>query len=255
MKIVIIGAGRVGSALGRALHTQGNTILKIVSRSAEKAAALASEFGCEHGNELLIPMDSDVVILAVNDDALRNVLGELKVPRKTVVAHTAGSVDLGVFDIGISNHGVFYPLQTFTRGRKYDFTSIPLFIEANNDYSEKLLRSLALSLSNKVFSLDSDKRKYLHLAAVFSCNFVNHMYCAGEVITTRAGMDFNVLIPLLRETMDKASDMGPEKSQTGPAVRNDKNTIEKHLELLSFSPDLQKIYRVITDSIIKKYTG
>jgi len=90
---------------------------------------------------------------------------------------------------------------------------------------------------------------------VFSCNFVNHMYCAGEVITTRAGMDFNVLIPLLRETMDKASDMGPEKSQTGPAVRNDKNTIEKHLELLSFSPDLQKIYRVITDSIIKKYTG
>jgi len=255
MKIVIIGAGKVGSALGRALHTQGNTILKIVSRSGEKAAALASELECEYGNELLMPMDSEMVILAVNDDALYDVLGKLKAPPDTVIAHTAGSVDLGVFGSEISNHGVFYPLQTFTHGRKYDFTSIPLFIEANNDYSEKRLKSLALSLSKKVFCLDSDKRKYIHLAAVFSCNFVNHLYGAGEEITACAGMDFKVLLPLLKETMDKASEMGPEKSQTGPAVRNDKITIEKHLELLSFSPDLQKIYRVITDSIIKKYTG
>ncbi|HDZ41728.1 MAG TPA: DUF2520 domain-containing protein [Bacteroidetes bacterium] len=255
MKIVIIGAGRLGLALGKELIKRGHSILKLISRSGEKAAVLASVLGCAYGNELIIPGDAEVVIVAINDDSLESVLKKLKVKGNPIIAHTAGSVGLEVFGERISGHGVFYPLQTFTRGREYDFTSIPVFIEASDDQTEKVLRSLAYSLSEKVFTLNSEKRKYLHLAAVFSCNFVNHMYYSGKEITARAGMDFGVLLPLMRETMEKAADMGPEKSQTGPAVRNDKNTIEKHLDLLSFSPDLQKIYRVITDSIINKYTG
>lgn len=255
MNIIIVGAGRVGSALSQALNRSGNRILKIISRSGEKAEKLARIIGCEYGNTLVIPPESEVIIVAVNDDALFGVLKEIDLPGNAVIAHTAGSVSLDVFGNEIANHGVFYPLQTFTDGREYDFSTIPLFIEGNNDYSVNALQSLAYSISETVFYLGSEKRKYLHLAAVFSCNFVNHMYYAGKEISGKAGMDFNVLIPLLRETMEKASDLGPERSQTGPAVRNDKKTIEKHLDLLSFSSDLQRMYQVITDSIINKYTG
>ncbi|MEA1885753.1 MAG: DUF2520 domain-containing protein [Bacteroidota bacterium] len=255
MNIVIIGAGRVGSALSIAFNKRGHRILKIISRSVDKAAGLADILECEYGDEPVIPGESEVVIVAVKDDALSDVLKNISVGRDAVIAHTAGSVGLDVFGEKAFNHGVFYPLQTFTHGRKYDFNTIPLFLEANNKHSHMVLKSLALTLSENVFYLDSDKRRYLHLAAVFSSNFVNHMYSAGREISGQAGMEFNVLLPLLRETLDKAGELGPENSQTGPAVRNEKKTIEKHLDLLSFSPDLQKIYQVITDSIIHKYTG
>lgn len=254
MNIVIIGAGRVGSALSLAFTRSGHRILKIISHSAEKAAKLAGLYDCDYSNKLDIPPESEVLITAVNDDALCDVLQKINVPDKAVIAHTAGSVGLDVFSKLNANYGVFYPLQTFTHGREYDFKEIPVFIEGNNEYSVSVLESLALSVSKKVFPLISEKRKYLHLAAVFSCNFVNHLYYAGKEISGQAGMEFDVLLPLLKETMEKASELGPERSQTGPAVRNDRKTIEKHLDLLSFSPDLQKIYKVITDSIIYKYT-
>ncbi|MBS0012210.1 MAG: DUF2520 domain-containing protein [Bacteroidales bacterium] len=255
MNIVVIGAGRLGSALSVALNGSGHNILKIISRTGEKAAALAETIGCDHGSKLIIPPQSEVLIVAVNDDALPEVLSGMTVPVNTVVAHTAGSVGLDVFGSKFLYHGVFYPLQTFTHGRKYDFSVIPVFTEGNTDQSKDILSSLAGTVSNNVFELDSEKRRYLHLAAVFSCNFVNHMYYAGKVISARAGMDFDVLLPLLKETLEKVADMGPEKSQTGPAVRNDKKTIEKHLDLLSFSPDLQEIYILISRSIINKYIG
>jgi len=255
MNIVIVGAGRVGTSLSKALDRSGHNILRIISRSTEKAEKLANVLGSGYGKDLTIPEDCEVVIVAVNDDAIHGVMKKLKAPDKTVIAHTAGSVGLEVFGSDIVNYGVFYPLQTFTDGRDFNFREIPVFIEGNNDHTSSLLRSLAASVSETVIYLISEKRKYLHLAAVFVCNFVNHMYYAGKEISGQAGMEFKVLLPLLEETMEKASDLGPEKSQTGPAVRNDKKTIEKHLDLLSFSPDLHKIYQVITDSIIKKYTA
>lgn len=255
MNIVIVGAGRVGTALSKALDRSGHNILRIVSRSIEKAGRLANIFGSEYGNDLVIPHESEVVIVAVNDDSIYGVMKEIDAPDETVIAHTAGSVGMDVFGGDIVNHGVFYPLQTFTDGRDYNFRGIPVFIEGNNDHTINVLNSLAVSISESVIYLTSEKRRYLHLAAVFVCNFVNHLYNAGKEISGQAGMEFKVLIPLLEETMEKASDLGPERSQTGPAVRNDKKTIEKHLDLLSFSPDLQKIYQVITDSIINKYTA
>lgn len=255
MNIVIIGAGRVGSALSIAFSKKEHRILKIISRSIDRAAGLAEILECDYGDKPDIPGEAEVVILAVKDDALRDVIKDIKVSNDAVLAHTAGSVGLDVFGKNTVNHGVFYPLQTFTHGREYNFSTIPLFLEANNKHSHMLLKSLAVTVSENVFYLDSDKRRYLHLAAVFSSNFVNHMYSAGKEISDQASMEFNVLLPLLRETLDKAADLGPENSQTGPAVRNEKKTIEKHLDLLSFSPDLQKIYQVITDSIIHKYTG
>jgi len=255
MNIVIVGAGRVGTALSQALHTSGHNILRIISRSTEKAESLANIFGSGYGHDLVIPQESEVVIVAVNDDSIYGVVKEIDAPDRTIIIHTAGSVGLDVFGDNIVNHGVLYPLQTFTYGRGYNFREIPVFIEGNNEYTVSMLRSLAVSVSESVIYLSSEKRRYLHLAAVFACNFVNHMYFAGKEISEQAGMEFKVLLPLLKETMEKASDLGPERSQTGPAVRNDKKTIEKHLDLLSFSPDLQKIYTVLTDSIINKYTA
>jgi len=255
MDIVIIGAGRLGSALSLALNESGHKILKVISRSGEKAARLAAALECDHGDELIIPTAAEVVIVAVNDDALNKVITETDTGSNTVIAHTAGSAGLEVFDSQKQNYGVFYPLQTFTQGRVYDFSLIPVFLESSNDYTANILRTLAASVSRQVFELSSEKRRYLHLAAVFSCNFVNHMYYAGKEISGMAGMEFDVLLPLIRETMEKVSDMGPEKSQTGPAVRNDKKTIEKHLDLLSFYPDLSNIYKVISGSIIKKYSS
>ncbi len=255
MNIVIVGAGRVGTALSKALDRSGHNLLRIVSRSIEKAERLANIFGSEYGNDLVIPHGSEVVIVAVNDDSIYGVMKEIDAPDKTVIVHTAGSVGMDVFGCDILNHGVFYPLQTFTDGRDYNFREIPIFIEGNNDHTINVLNSLAVSVSESVIYLTSENRRYLHLAAVFVCNFVNHLYYAGKEISGHAGMEFKVLLPLLEETMQKASDLGPERSQTGPAVRNDKKTIEKHLDLLSFSPDLQKIYQVITDSIINKYTA
>lgn len=255
MDIVIIGAGRVGSALSDALDQSGHRLLKTISRSVRKAEILAARTGSDFDSELLIPPETELVIVAVNDDSLYTVLHETQMADNTVIAHTAGSVGLDVFSQHMTNTGVFYPLQTFTIGRSYDLSSVPLFIESSSERSREVLLSVASSVSRQVFELNTEKRRYLHLAAVFSCNFVNHMYYAGKEISAMGGMDFNVLLPLIRETMEKVADLGPESSQTGPAVRNDKKTIEKHLDLLSFSPDLQETYRKISDSIIKKYKG
>lgn len=255
MKIVIIGAGRVGSALSYALESSGHIILRIISKTPGSAATLAKDIGCGYGTGMQIPDEAELVITAVNDDNLQSVLSSLQSPKDTVIAHTAGSIGLDVFDSKTVNRGVFYPLQTFTHGREYDFSGIPLFIEGSNEHTLNLLSGVASSLSKSVSEMNSDSRKYLHLAAVFSCNFVNHMFSAAEEICNKAGVSYEVLDPLVRETLEKALDMGPLNSQTGPAIRNDKKTIEKHLDLLSFSGDLKELYGVMSKSIINKYTG
>ena len=255
MNIVVIGAGRVGSALSLAFRKAGHNLVKIISRTESKASALASEFNCAYAGNPYIDIAADIIIISVNDDSLTDVINNLDFIGQPVIAHTAGSIAMDIFHGKIPDHGVFYPLQTFTKGRDYEFDGIPLFIEGSNKKSLDTLNSLALSISNKVYDIDSSRRKYLHLAAVFSCNFVNHMYAAGKEISKLAETDFEVLLPLMQETLDKAASMGPERSQTGPAIRNDKKTIEKHLDLLSFSHDLQEIYSLLSKSITKKYKG
>ena len=130
---------------------------------------------------------------------------------------------------------------------------MPFFIEASDNQTTGTLKKLAETLGGKVYLVNTEHRRMLHLAAVFVCNFTNHMLTAGKEITSKAGLSFEVLEPLIRETISKALEMGPEKSQTGPAVRNDQNTIAKHMDLLSFSPELQEIYKDVTKSIIKHY--
>jgi predicted short-subunit dehydrogenase-like oxidoreductase (DUF2520 family) len=144
-------------------------------------------------------------------------------------------------------------LQTFSDNRKIEFSDLPFFLEASDSYSAGTLKNLAESIGGKIHFVDTEHRRLLHVAGVFVCNFVNHMMTSGKQLTLRAGFQFEVLQPLIKETILKAMETGPENSQTGPAFRSDNGTIKRHIDLLSFSPELQAVYREITRSIIRFY--
>lgn len=253
--ISFAGAGRVASALCRELFQIGIPIDLIVSGTESVGRSLAESCNAKWSPNLTFPSSSKVIIVAVPDHKLKDVLKSIKCGSDTLVAHTAGSFGLDVFPDHIRNRGVFYPLQTFSKNRKVNFSGLPFLLESSGDEYSYILRQLAESVSGNTYFTDHEKRKMIHLAAVFVCNFTNHMLTVGKEISQKAGIPFDIYHPLIKETISKALDSGPENSQTGPAIRNDRNTIEKHMELLSFSPDLQKIYSDMTDSIINHYTG
>jgi predicted short-subunit dehydrogenase-like oxidoreductase (DUF2520 family) len=251
--IAFAGAGKVASALMAELHSKGHSIIHVVSPHRETGEKTALEYGATWSDKPLFADNTDIVIVAVPDHILGEVLASVKCSSKTVVAHTAGSFGLEIFPSGIVRRGVFYPLQTFTHGRIVSFPEIPLFTEAEDSYSESLLLSLGESLGCRVYRSDLPHRQLLHVAAVFVSNFTNYMLTSGKEISGKAGFSFDILQPLIIETVNKALQNGPDNSQTGPAVRYDLNTIEKHRELLSFSPELRKIYTEISGSIMKHY--
>jgi len=249
------GAGRVASALCRMLYNCGNSIDLIVSETENSCRSLADSCNASWSTKPEFPETTSVIIVSVPDRSLKSVLYTLKCSSDTLVVHTAGSFGLDVFPENIKNRGVFYPLQTFSHNRQVDFNNLPFFIESEDDFINSTLKKLAESMGATAFACDSGHRKMLHVAAVFSCNFTNHMLTIGKELSERAGFSYDILKPLIVETILKAAEYGPENSQTGPAVRNDINTIEKHLDLLSFSPELQSLYKEVTKSIITKNNG
>jgi predicted short-subunit dehydrogenase-like oxidoreductase (DUF2520 family) len=251
--ISFAGAGRVAGALCREMFRSGLKIRQVVSESESDGRPLADECKALWSSELSFSNYNHVVIVAVPDHKLSDVLSSVECPEKCVVAHTAGSYGLEVFPDKFKRTGVFYPLQTFSKGRTVNFRDLPFLIESSGNDARKILSDLALSIGGKVHYIDSERRKMVHLAAVFMNNFTNYMLTAGTEISAYAGLSTAIFEPLIRETVAKALDNGPEESQTGPAIRNDLNTIEMHLKLLSFSPELQNLYREMTDSIIKHY--
>jgi len=251
-RISFIGAGRVSKALAGVLYGNGFEIREIVSKTEESMRIFAGLFNAQPKSDLRFS-GCDIVIAAVPDDTLENVLKDISCDDNVIVAHTAGSIGLGVFPPEIKHVGVFYPLQTFSEGRRVEFRGIPFFIETSDKYTEEVLKNLAESIGGIVHFTDTRHRRLLHIAAVFACNFTNHMLTSGKKLSGEAGFRFDILRPLINETIMKAFEKGPEVSQTGPAVRLDKNTIERHLDLLSYSPEMQKLYREVTDSIISFY--
>ena len=249
--ISFAGAGRVASALCKRISEKGFKIDLVVSLSKERGRRLADECNTAWSDDLSYPASTDIVIVAVPDHSLGAVLEKIRCRPGTLVVHTAGSFGIDIFPGQIHHKGVFYPLQTFSEGRDVDFNDLPFLLESSDLKSSDILTYLATAIGGKSFFLNTDQRILVHLAAVFICNFSNHMLTLGKQISVKAGLPFGIFHPLLQETISKAIDLGPENSQTGPAVRNDRNTIEKHLELLSFSPELQQMYREITMSIIK----
>jgi predicted short-subunit dehydrogenase-like oxidoreductase (DUF2520 family) len=252
-KISFAGAGRVASALCKELFAAGFRIDLIVSETDLRGRPLADSCNAAWSEDLIFPDSTNIIIVAVPDHRLKSVLEKIKCNPATMVAHTAGSFGLDIFPGHIKKKGIFYPLQTFSENRKVSFSGLPFLLEAPDDESSAILRHLAESIHARVHFIDIEKRRILHLAAVFVCNFSNHMLTLGKEISLKTGLAFEILSPLIEETTSKALILGPENSQTGPAVRHDKNTIEKHLDLLSFSPDLQRIYNEMTISIIKYY--
>jgi predicted short-subunit dehydrogenase-like oxidoreductase (DUF2520 family) len=252
-RISFIGAGKVSGALCRKMFMSGCKIKKIVSKTEKNGRALAKSCNALWSPEYDFTDSEEIIIAAVPDDNLSKVLGKIKCPENTVVAHTAGSLGLEVFPSFLKHTGVFYPLQTFSTDRMIEFRNLPFFLEGSDAFSSVILKDLAISIGGKVHFIDTERRRLLHAAAVFVCNFTNHMLTAGKQITEKAGLPFEILEPLINETVSKALQTGPENSQTGPAYRSDKGTIKRHIDLLSFSPELQGIYKEVTKSILKFY--
>jgi predicted short-subunit dehydrogenase-like oxidoreductase (DUF2520 family) len=252
-RISFVGAGKVSGALCRHLFKAGCKIQKIVSRTEKSSKALASSCNASWSLDSDFADSSDIIIAAVPDDNLKDVLNNIYCSTDTIVAHTAGSLGLEVFPAHISHKGVYYPLQTFSNDRNIDFKRLPFFLETSDPFASGILKNLAESMGGIPYFVDTDHRRLLHVAAVFVCNFTNYMLSAGDQVVRKTGFPFEVLYPLINETILKAREIGPVKSQTGPAVRLDNGTIKKHIDLLSFSPELQRIYKEVTKSIMRFY--
>jgi predicted short-subunit dehydrogenase-like oxidoreductase (DUF2520 family) len=244
-----MGAGNIAWHLGHRLTETGIQVKQVFSRTPEIGKLLAAELGTGFTNRLdLVTEDADLYLLAVTDDAISSLLRQMPFGKR-FVAHLAGSVPMAVFEGKAKNYGVLYPLQTFTRGKPVDFSNIPLFIEASNERNLEMLKALAGKLSGSVFVVDSEKRAYLHLAAVIASNFTNHMFAVTERILQERNLSFDLLKPLIEETIAKALFMSPRTAQTGPAARGNNEIIEKQMAMLNNHPEIKELYRVISESI------
>ena len=253
MRICLIGAGNVATQLGIALREMGHQIVQVWSQTSKSAARLSEILKAPYTTELnSLVSDAEIYILAVKDYAIEPILASHNWGQNLVV-HTAGSIPISVFEDHCTNFGVFYPFQTFSVNKKVSFDNLPLCIEANSKKNLNNLFKLASTLSYFVRQYDSVQRQQLHLAAVFACNFVNHLYFVGNELLEEKGIAFEILIPLILETASKVISQNPKSAQTGPAVRNDEVTLNKHLELLKDKPDLQTIYNQISKRIIETY--
>ncbi|MGV3764022.1 Rossmann-like and DUF2520 domain-containing protein [Parapedobacter sp.] len=249
MDIVLLGSGNVATHLGDALVQAGHRIKQVYSRTAAHAQALANRLDAAVTADLTaVDAQADVYILAVKDDALAAIAAQLR-GKQGVIVHTAGSVDMAVLAKYATDYGVLYPVQTFSKAKAVDFSTIPMAVEASGTTAWERLEILAGSLSGYVFYCDSQQRLSLHAAAVFACNFTNHLYAIAADILHEHGLDFDLIRPLILETAQKVMAHQPKEVQTGPAVRNDVRTMEKHLELLADDPALAHLYRLISGRI------
>lgn len=238
-KIDIIGRGNVASHL-------------------KKAFASKSDVNIVNPHTLSdLREDSDLYLISVKDDAIPIVAKKLKarVSKDSIVAHTSGTTPLSALNGVCRNTGVFYPLQTFSKDVELKYSEIPIFIEGNSKRVEKLLKDSASLISKRVSMADSGKRRDLHIASVFCCNFTNHLWTLADEYLTKHGLDFKTLLPLIMETTRKASVSGPASSQTGPAVRHDQGILDAHCRRLEeeMEPELQDIYSLLSLSIMSHH--
>lgn len=246
--LVLIGAGNLATQLGCSLAKKGFNIRQIYSYNIENAEALAEKLNAYATDNLKeIQLDADLYIVAVKDAVLLSVIDQMPVV-KGVVAHTAGSLSIDML-LKFDNYGIFYPFQTFSKEREVNFESIPILIESSGVEVQEKLQKFGAKISKTVIQCDSNQRKQIHLAAVFACNFSNHMYAIAHDILQKNDISFDVIKPLIQETAHKVEELSPVKAQTGPAIRNDQNIIDKHLKLLTEDVELTSLYKKITKRI------
>ncbi|MBE9586300.1 DUF2520 domain-containing protein [Mucilaginibacter sp. JRF] len=251
MRITIIGSGNVATHMAAAFKNAGHRIVQVYSPTMQNAALLAYHVGAEAIDQLAdVNPETDIFIISVKDDAIIDVARQLA-PYNKLTVHTSGATSISALEIFTANCGVFYPLQTFSKIRELNFLNVPLCIEGADDDITKQLQQLAQTISNNVYRVSSDQRKILHLAAVFACNFPNYLYHVAEQLLNQNQLDFNIIRPLIDETAQKVQQASPVQVQTGPAIRNDEKTMQAHMQLLDNSAELQAIYSMLSQAIIK----
>lgn len=249
MRVTFIGSGNIATVLGRKIFHSGHIIHQVYGRNAESAKQLANELSAEAVKE--VDGNADIYIVAVSDDSLQGISSWLK-PLSKFVVHTAGSASLDVLKDISADHGVLWPIQSI---RKETATSpfLPVVIDANNAWNKSKLNGFAQSFADSVSVANDEERQKLHLAAVASSNFSNYLFTLVEDFCLKEGIDFKLMLPLLRETVNRMEVASPSGLQTGPAVRNDLSTIEKHKFLLKDYSSLLKVYSFFTDKIREYY--
>lgn len=253
-KMVIVGTGNIAWHLARAFRQSGIDITHVISRSMERASLLAADTNAIPLNDPeMIKEQPDCYLLCVTDGALPEVQATYS-GKGSLVVHTSGSTGINVLSAQGNETGVFYPLQTFTKGVSMEYSHIPFLVEGSGEIASARLKRLAGKISRKVHMIDSQQRMKIHVAAVFACNFSNHLSAIADRLMQESGLSFDLLRPLVGETTRKLQSMPPSEAQTGPAVRNDLGTIEKHLESLGNKPEEQELYRLLSDNILR-YTN
>ena len=248
MKIIIIGSGNVAYHLAKAFQNAGISVAQIFGRNGNDLQKISEELNIPYSTDNLDV--ADLYLIAVNDNAIAEVSSKITA-QNCIVAHTSGSVSRDTLN-GTFRKSVFYPLQTFSKTKNLDYSKIPFFIESENETDLKTLKDLGSKISENVMEADSEKRKYIHLTAVFACNFVNHLYAKAKEISDSQNIPFSYFLPLIDETTDKIHHLDPKSAQTGPAVRNDTEILTGHQKLINDEEQL-KIYKTINESIRKMY--
>jgi predicted short-subunit dehydrogenase-like oxidoreductase (DUF2520 family) len=256
MNVSFVGAGNLAWHLAPALDNTDFAVREVFSQHKKNAAALADRlYQADVKKDLdFSESKSRIFIVAVSDDVIEEVVRAIELPPGAILVHTSGSQPLSMLgSAGTLNTGVLYPLQTFSKEKKVDFKEVPFFIESENLETEKVLMAMAKEISKKVYKSSSEKRRALHVAAVFASNFTNHMLTLSEQLLDEHGMDLELLKPLIVETINKSLSIGPEKAQTGPAARGDVEVLDKHYEFLKNNERLAEIYKVISQHILDQY--
>jgi predicted short-subunit dehydrogenase-like oxidoreductase (DUF2520 family) len=250
MKFVMVGSGNAATVLCFVLHNSGHEIVEVVSRKIENAKALANLYNASAGvlTDLQFA-EADFYIIALNDAALDHIERFPALKNKLVV-HTAGSVSINALKNCSDNYGVLYPLQTLSK-YTIDIPEIPFLVDGNNKETLHKILGLARSISSNVVHANDTERLNYHVAAVFVSNFANHMYALAEIFCQKEKIEFKNMIPLVNELNRRVSLHSPFLTQTGPAMRDDIFTLNRHLQALSSHPDLKYIYLKMSESIIK----
>ena len=248
MQIVLIGSGNVAFHLAKAFTEAQIPISQIFGRNTTELQKISEQFSIPFSTETLV--DADLYIISVSDSSIAEVSALIK-NKNVLVAHTSGSVSREALS-GNFRKSVFYPLQTFSKSKNLDYSKIPFFIDAENENDEEILKNLASKISKNVMLANDEKRKYIHLTAVFACNFVNHLFARAKEISDSQGIPFDYFLPLIDETTQKIHELEPKLAQTGPAIRNDEKVLKLHESLLTDEEKL-KIYKTLNESIKKMY--
>ncbi|MBF6608304.1 MAG: DUF2520 domain-containing protein [Flavobacterium sp.] len=244
ISVTVIGSGNVAQHLVDAFAASSDVgLTQLYSRSLP---SFTIPDGCSYISDPKDIRESDIFIIAVSDAAIADVTAKITF-HNSLVVHTSGSISYTNI-AGSDRRGVFYPLQTFSKAKPVDFRTVPICIETEQASDLELLETLAAKISEHVYRIDELQRKALHVAAIFANNFSNHLFAQAAEICQRHNVQFDILKPLILETANKATTLAPKDAQTGPAARNDQNTIQSHLKLLE-NTDQKKLYELLTNSI------